>query len=486
MPTTPPAAFRTPLESATLARVAWLIAMRWIFVLGIVAGTWLGAWLLPEFRVLPMLGLAGITALVNTLLHLFYVRIAGLAGPRRQRIVTSLIQAQVLVDWLVLLALIHYTGGIESPLLHFFIFHLALSAVFLSPGFTTFALCFIATATSLLFTAEARGILDPVVLAGLSDPLKQHSPRHIFHFCFWYFSTLAVMALLLGAVMRGLRRREAEALRIRQRLERANQDISRISEERIRLMHTMGHELRSPLAAAQSMLSALDLSQGRDLPASVRSIHQRIQERLKGLTGLIGELLELAEERQAASPPMRRPVELVPLLAGLLEEYADRAREQELQLLGDWELGQEAVAGGDPQRLRRVFENLLSNAVKYSRPGGQVSIRLDRSSPGEGETAWLVVSVVDQGIGIAPDQLPRLFQEFYRTPQSRRHTTQGTGLGLAITRDLLEAAGGRLEVESELGRGSTFRVWLPALPSGEAAAGDPPPGPGEAWVPRLA
>jgi two-component system phosphate regulon sensor histidine kinase PhoR len=157
-------------------------------------------------------------------------------------------------------------------------------------------------------------------------------------------------------------------------------------------------------------------------------------------------------------------VELGALLEGLLEEYGERAREQQVALALERRPGEEACVSGDPARLRRVFENLLSNAVKYSRPGGAVRVGLRRLPVGDEEPGQVEVAVADEGIGIAADQLPRLFAEFYRTPQSRRHTAQGTGLGLAITRDLVEAAGGRILVESELERGSTFRVLLPRVP----------------------
>jgi len=466
MPSSAPTAFRTPLESATLARVAWLIGMRWLFVLGLALGGTIGHAALTGLPLLPFLVLALLAAVFNTIAHLLNARVAALPEERKRPLVQALIQGQVLGDWLILLGVIHYTGGIESPLLHFFIFHLALSAVFLRPGFTWLALGLIATALGLLFTAEATGLLTPVVLDGLSDPVKQRSLRHIVHFTFWYFSTLAVMTLLLGSVMRGLRRREAEALRMRRRLEQANQDILHNSNERIRLMHTMGHELRSPLAAAQSMLSALELSQGRDLPEAVRGIHRRISARLQGLIGLIGELLELAEQRrsQGSAGGPRRRVELAPLLEGLLEDQAERARAAGLVLVRTWDEDPGLATGGDPDHLRRVFENLLSNAIKYSRQGGTVRVGLVAAAGGEGEAPQVVeTTVADEGIGIAPDQLPRLFSEFYRTPQSRRHTSEGTGLGLAITRDLVEAAGGRILVESVLEQGSTFRVRLPRL-----------------------
>jgi signal transduction histidine kinase len=463
MPSLPPTAFRTPLESATLARVTWLIGMRWLFILAIVLGAAAGSHFHPDLPLESLLQLGALGACYNLLLHFIHLRLAPLPDARKQPIIKGLIQVQVLADWLVLLAVIHWTGGIESPLLHFFIFHLALSAVFLSPGFTILALAFIITATSLLFAAEATGLLAPVALRGLTSAAKQQSWPYILNFCFWYFSTLVLMALLLGSVMRSLRRREEEALRIRQRLEKANEELRRAGAERIRLMHSMGHELRSPLAAAQSMLSALELSHGLQLPTAVRGILGRVAGRLAGLTGLIGELLELAEERRGGAVAARR-VELGALLEGLLEEYGERAREQQVALALERRPGEEACVSGDPARLRRVFENLLSNAVKYSRPGGAVRVGLRRLPVGDEEPGQVEVAVADEGIGIAADQLPRLFAEFYRTPQSRRHTAQGTGLGLAITRDLVEAAGGRILVESELERGSTFRVLLPRVP----------------------
>lgn len=446
---------RTPLESATLARFGWLIGMRWFFVAAIVAGALIGRAFLPDLPAGRILSAAVVVALVNGLLQLVYLRLTRYDHLQRGAVITLLIQLQVIADWLVLLALIHWTGGIDSPLLHFFIFHLALSAIFLSPGFTVLSLVFVAGATSLLFWLEHLGAFPSVRIAALASPGAGRSAFYIFNFSFWYFSTLGVMALLIGAVMRGLRRRERAALRVRRRLEEANQRISRISEERVRLMHAMGHELRSPIAAASSMLSALELSRGQDLPPEVRAIHARIQERLKALVELIGELLELAENRRESRPPAVRRMDLVRLLEELVDEYRPRAEEAGLRLEFDGPGADGLWLSASEDRLRRIFANLVSNAIKYSERGGRVGL----ACRAVGDEA--LVEVSDQGIGIAPDQLPKLFSEFYRTPQSRRHTREGTGLGLAIVRDLVEAAGGRIEVESELGRGSVFRATLP-------------------------
>src|SRR5437016_5456957 len=117
-----------------------------------------------------------------------------------------------------------------------------------------------------------------------------------------------------------------------------------------------------------------------------------------------------------------------------------------------------AVVRGDELRLRELLLNLVDNAVKYSRPGGKVEIALVR----EGTTARL--SVMDQGIGIAPEELGRIFDRFYRTDAARAHAKKGTGLGLSICKWIAEAHHGRIEAQSTMGQGSKFTVVLPVVP----------------------
>ena len=109
---------------------------------------------------------------------------------------------------------------------------------------------------------------------------------------------------------------------------------------------------------------------------------------------------------------------------------------------------------GDPQRLKQVLINLASNAIKYNREGGQVSICVDV------EDSHLRVQVKDTGRGIAADALPHLFEKFYRVPDAEGWA-QGTGLGLSIVKQLIEAHGGQIEVESQVGVGTTMTIRLP-------------------------
>jgi two-component system OmpR family sensor kinase len=112
----------------------------------------------------------------------------------------------------------------------------------------------------------------------------------------------------------------------------------------------------------------------------------------------------------------------------------------------------QALVLGDPDRLRQLLLNLVDNAIKYTPRGGTITLSLYR------EEGWVRVSVQDTGVGIPPEALPHIFERFFRMPRQGR---KGVGLGLAIARWIAEAHGGRLEVESQVGQGSTFTLWLP-------------------------
>jgi two-component system phosphate regulon sensor histidine kinase PhoR len=120
----------------------------------------------------------------------------------------------------------------------------------------------------------------------------------------------------------------------------------------------------------------------------------------------------------------------------------------------------------DRDRLIQVLMNLVRNAFAYTEEGGIVSLESAVVPPG-----WVVITVSDTGVGIPPEELERVFERFYRSDPSRARSTGGFGLGLSIARDLIEAMGGRITAQSEVGGGSRFAVWLPADP---AARGDQP------------
>ena len=175
------------------------------------------------------------------------------------------------------------------------------------------------------------------------------------------------------------------------------------------------------------------------------------------MTALVSDLLELSRLEAGDRAPAREWISATDLVDEVIASLSDRARTKGIELRGDCD-GVERVQA-DSDHLRRILENLLDNAIKYTPPGGHV---LASARPAEG---GVVFEVTDDGPGIEPRHLSRIFERFYRVDKARSRELGGTGLGLSIVRHLAEAMGGTASVVSEPGKGSSFRVRLPQPPA---------------------
>ncbi|HEX8202304.1 MAG TPA: ATP-binding protein [Isosphaeraceae bacterium] len=214
------------------------------------------------------------------------------------------------------------------------------------------------------------------------------------------------------------------------------------------------HELMTPLTAIRTE-AEVALQSARS-PEQHAEVLASIVEEVDRLTRLANRLLLLAREDAGASPPGGPPIQL----DRVVRDAADRVRAPAARagLVLRVEDLPAATVAADPDRLRQVFDNLLDNAVAYNRPGGSVVVR-GRCSDGRA-----IVEVADTGIGIPPEAQGRVFDRFYRVDPARGRRRGGSGLGLSIVRALVEGLRGRVELESQPGQGSTFRVILPLGP----------------------
>ncbi len=210
------------------------------------------------------------------------------------------------------------------------------------------------------------------------------------------------------------------------------------------------HELRTPLAIIQAE-STLALSKERSGPEYRKSLEVVSQES-DYMASLISKLLFLARSDSGKETLNLEPVSLKAVMAGLSRDMEVMARDKGLRF--DAGLAEDLVVKADRVKLRQLFLNILENAVRYTPEGGAITASVVRKH----ETA--VVSVRDTGIGIAAEHLPRIFDRFYRVDKARSRAEGGAGLGLAIAKYIAEIHGGKIEVESEPGKGSTFRVTL--------------------------
>ncbi len=216
------------------------------------------------------------------------------------------------------------------------------------------------------------------------------------------------------------------------------------------LMADIAHELRTPLTVIQGNLQAmLDGIYPLD-QAQVASLHD--ETRL--LTRLVDDLRELALAEAGHLRLERAPVDLVTLARTTAANFAPAAETAGVELTVEAAPDAPEITG-DADRLGQVLRNLLSNALRHTPAGKRIIVRVGRS----GDQVFCVVE--DTGAGIAPEDLPHVFDRFYRGDKSRSRRSGGTGLGLAIARQLVLAHGGKIEVESSVGQGTTFTVSLP-------------------------
>jgi heavy metal sensor kinase len=231
------------------------------------------------------------------------------------------------------------------------------------------------------------------------------------------------------------------------RLERSFAEVRRFTAD-------ASHELRTPLTVLRT---EVEVAQGKTLsPAEYQHLLGNVLEELARMTRLTDQLLTLSRRDAGVEQFTPAPLNLHAVVSSVVEGLRPLAESREVSLRLD---GETAVqVAGDEGRLRQVFINVLDNALKYTPQGGTVTVQIRRQASGG------VVTVADTGIGIAPEHLPHIFDRFYRVDKARTRAEGGTGLGLSIAQSIVQAHGGRIELASEPGVGTTCTVALPEQP----------------------
>src|SRR3954454_10844669 len=291
---------------------------------------------------------------------------------------------------------------------------------------------------------------------------------------------------LIGAVVMGLalvlqhERRQAARLAERSReLERLSSELLRANRMKNDFLANVSHELRTPLNAIVGFVDLLrEGVYGELTPRQAKPV-ERIEASANHLRHLVDQVLDLAKMAAGRLEIHTETIDLRPFVLDVASEIESLVSEKGLSL--------SLVMGAalprirtDPTHLRQILVNLLGNAVKYTNEGGIVirtklvdSLPDSGPGPAQGErhsvlaTPWIGIQVIDTGIGIDPANQSRIFEECEQIDAGPRGQSaeRGTGLGLAISRRLAALIGGMVELESELGKGSTFTLWLPVDPA---------------------
>ena len=237
-------------------------------------------------------------------------------------------------------------------------------------------------------------------------------------------------------------------------------DQDRLTRMRADFVANASHELRTPLASLRGFVETLQGAAKDDTQARERFL-KVMSEQAERMTRLIDDLLSLSRVEMREHLPPGESVDLNDAVAHVIQALQPLAAKAgtTIEFQG---MEEPVLIRGDRDEIVQVFQNLVQNAIKYGKAGGRIDVRIAHAAIGGGHGARFVVSVTDDGSGIAPQHLPRLTERFYRVNVAASREKGGTGLGLAIVKHILNRHRGELTVVSKLGQGSTFSVVLPA------------------------
>lgn len=443
-----------PADAELMRRNAiWFCQLRWIVVSILATAGALGCF--PDvlqywgLRVTPGWPLATAGALI--VLNSFYLALL----PKEARddklvLVQFNLWMQIVADLVVLTIVIHFLGSLETYAMFMYLFHVIFACIFFS---RVQALAVTLGAVALYLTClalEATGWLAPQTILMDSDTLGRARVSSDV------WTVQIGSALLIWAGIWYLASRQAGELRQRERdLAVANYRLRAGIEERSRHMLQTTHQLKAPFAAVHANAQLLLGGYCGDLPDSATAIVEKISSRCAVLSQQILEMLQLANLRSAAQVrPEAKDIALGQVLESAVARIEPTATSRGIQIRSALQL---IDVAGDQDHLWMVIDNLLSNAVSYSFDGGIVEVQCGHNDDG---VAFVVVS--DGGIGIPPDKLPLVFDDYFRTNEASLHNKASTGLGLAIVRDVARMWNIRVDVQSAPGRGTRFTLTFPA------------------------
>jgi signal transduction histidine kinase len=236
-------------------------------------------------------------------------------------------------------------------------------------------------------------------------------------------------------------------------------ELRRLETVRRDFVANVSHELKTPLTSIAGYAETLAAEAGAGPPSQIGQFAHTILNNARRMQRLVDDLLDLSRIESRHWQPQPEPVDITAAVREAWASFAERAREQRVELAVQAAPGAEILVA-DPDAVRQILTNLFDNALRHTLAGGRITVAADPANDG------IVLAVRDTGSGIAPEHLPRIFERFYRADPGRSRAQGGTGLGLAIVKHLVEAHGGRAEARSTPGKGTTIRMYFPA---GQAA-----------------
>jgi signal transduction histidine kinase len=362
---------------------------------------------------------------------------------------------QILLDFLALMLFIYFTGGIETPLFAFFIFHVVIGSLFL-PGLI---MGMIVTGTLLISISGALmeyfSIIPHHTLQGfLTIPIYNNLTYLIVFFTFFGI-TLYLSIYLANSVAKDLYRTQRS-------LKQAYQELEDMEKSKSRYVMSIVHDLKTPIAAVSTYLDMLLDGNLGELKAEHRRPLERSKFRLSAAINTINDILYISQLKLESELDTISEINLNLLFEDIYKELRILMASKEISYLFYTVPAENIMFKGEPKLLKLAFSNLISNAYKYTNKNGKIEVCLN-----DKENA-IIITIADSGMGIPQNERDKIFHDFYRSSLSKKKGIEGTGLGMSIVSQILKRYNGTINVESpsylkidEENPGTQFTIELP-------------------------
>lgn len=433
-------------EDRLIERIYWLIKLRWIAITGVVLTVLFAKQVLRvSLNSLSLYSIAAFLAIYNLIFILYLKRLERDKLSQLIVIANRIANVQISLDLLSLTMLIHFSGGIENPFIFYFIFHMIIASILLSRRASFLQATFAVFLFMLMIWLEYTGFLRHYSLKGFVLDGLHTDKIYIFGVSLVFISTLYLAAYMAGSISIRLREREKS-------LKEANDLLEEKDRIKSEYVLRVTHDVKEHISAIQSCIVAVAEGITGELNPRQRDLIKRADERACKLILFIKALLEITRIKLSRYIEMKE-FSLTKTIKNAVMLVDVKAKAKGLSIESHVEAN--IVIKGTQIHIEETIVNLLSNSVKYTLKSGKIGI----SAKDEGDSVLIQIS--DTGIGIPKDEASKVFDEFYRARNAREIERDGTGLGLSMAKEVVERHNGKIWVESEEGKGSTFSIVLP-------------------------
>ncbi len=422
-------------------RTGWYINLRWIAIFGLLSSIAIGETMFKFPIAFNELIVTTIILSVLNLVYFFLWRFLPFTSEYKE---LGFAEVQIFNDFILISFIIHYSGGVANPFYFLYMVQVILSGILFPGAILPYVNAVLAAVVLLIWSLlEYFNLVDVYPLLGtpVSFDIMMIS---IAAFFIINFSSIYIINNFM------IRYRQLKKI-----IDEKNLELENAIDDRNKAFRFSAHEIKAPITAIKSTLEVVKDLYKDDIKPEIFDLIVRAERRSDQVLRMVKEMIAITQYNLSAEKPVLEKVDFGELLSQVVKQQQSYALAKGIKLfviLPETEFEVEIDKAG----IEKVIDNLLSNALRYTPDAGIVKMKIFKKRLSFG------FSISDTGIGIAAKDLDLIFEEFYRTKEAKQMEQIGTGLGLNLVREIVRKNGGTITVDSEVGKGSTFTVELPA------------------------